>query len=130
MAEKTAEGLTPPGQFYSFWQAITCPGSFAFWHNSSLSFGAKVNLRKARWGQLWNKNHGLQTRCDILQVKELQPTPIALSVDHMLVPPYAWELHTSYDEGIFIERRNIAARMVLKLLLEGSHGNCCISWLT
>ena len=29
-------------------------------------------------------------------------------------------------KAMFIERHNIAARMVLKLLLEGSHGNCYI----
>ena len=28
-------------------------------------------------------------------------------------------------KAMFIERHNIAARMMLKLLLEGSHGNCC-----
>ena len=29
-------------------------------------------------------------------------------------------------KAMFIERHNIAARMILKLLLEGSHGNCYI----
>ena len=29
-------------------------------------------------------------------------------------------------KAMFIERHSIAARMVLKLLLEGSHGNCYV----
>ena len=30
-------------------------------------------------------------------------------------------------KAMFIERHNIAARMILKLLLEGSHGNCYLT---
>ena len=130
VAGKFAKGLTPPGQYYSFWQAIKPvlhPSSFAFWHNSSLPFWAKVNLLKARWGQLWNKNMAFRQNmqyCAGEGVATNANCPVCGSHDgmsHML-----GSCTHPMMKAMFIERHNIAARMILKLLLEGSHGNCYI----
>ena len=130
VAEKFAQGLTPPGQYYSFWHAMRAvlhPISFAFWHNSSLPFWAKVNLLKAQWGQLWNKNMAYRQKMRYRAgegVANNANCPLCGSHDgisHML-----GSCTHPMMKAVFIERHNIAARMVLKLLLEGSHGNCYI----
>ena len=128
VAKKFAKGLTPPGQYYSFWQAVKPvlhPSSFAFWHNSSLPFWAKVNLLKARWGQLWNKNMAYRQKMRYRAGEGVATNAnCPLCGSHDGISHVLGSCTHPMMKAMFIERHSIAARMVLKLLLEGSHGNC------
>ena len=123
-----AKGLTDPGKYHSYWQPVIPelhPSSFAFWQNPRLPFAAKVNLLKARWGQLWNKNiayrqnmsygkgqgKALDARCPLCKEAD--------GISHML-----GSCNHAMMKGMYIERHNLAARKILRLILEGSHGNC------
>ena len=64
VSSRSAEGLTPAGQYHSQRQPVLkClhSTSFVFWQSSS--FCIKVNVLKARWGQLWNKNMAFRHVC-------------------------------------------------------------------
>ena len=127
VAEKFAKGLTPPGQYYSFWQAVKPvlhPSSFAFWHNSSLPFWAKENLLEARWGQLWNKNMAYRQKMQYRAGEGVATNAnCPLCGSHDRISHMLGSCTHPMMKAMFIERHNIAARMNLKLLLEGSHGN-------
>ena len=129
VAENFAQGLTPPGQYYTFWQAlkpVSHPSSFAFWHKNSLAFWAKVNLLKARWSQLWNKNMAVRQKMQYCAGEGTATNancPLYRDVDPMMVYLTCRSCTHPMMKATFIERHKIAARMVLKLLLEGSHGN-------
>ena len=112
VAGKFAKGLTPHGQCYSFWQAM---------------------MR----GLLWNKNMAFRQKmpyCAGEGVATNANCPLCGSHDgmsHML-----WSCTHPMMKALFIERHNIAARMILKLLTRSgliclkAHMASVISWLT
>ena len=104
VAARNANGLTPAGQYHGSWEEIRTllhPSSFAFWHNSPLPFGTKVNILKARWGQLWTKKkaflYKMQYRAGECAATDSNcPVDLWISRWHI---PHAWELQPQHDES-------------------------------
>ena len=128
VAAKHAKGLTPAGQYYSYWQHVLPElhaSSFAFWKNARLPFRTKVNLLKARWGQLWTMNMAYKQQRSYHAGQGIAANaqcPLCRDQDgisHML----GGCSHPTM-KAMYIERHNQAARKILKLIIEGAHGNC------
>ena len=123
-----AKGLTLPGQYHWFWNGVKLelhPSSFLFWRNKGVPFRSKVNLLRARWGQLWNKNIALRQRMSYMPGQS-RATDAAcpLCGDHDGITHMLGSCGHPMMKAMYIERHNAATRKILRLMLEGSRGNC------
>ena len=123
-----AKGLTPPGQYHSFWAPIVPelhPSSFGFWRSSSTPFWTKVNVVKSRTGQLWNKNMAYRQKMPYLSGQaRATNADCPLCGDHDGISHMLGSCAHPMMKAMYIERHNAAARKILKLIMEGAHGNC------
>ena len=113
-------------------------------HNNGIPFRSKVDLLKARSGQIWNKNIALRQKmlhmpgqarasdaaCPLCGDHDGITHMLANVAYHICILPYiAYHIsvvNCAYPmiEAMYIERHNAATREILRLILEGSRGNC------
>ena len=104
------------------------PSSFSFWRNNDGPFRKKVNLLKARWGQLWNQNIALRQKISYMP-GQARATDAACplcgehdGITHMLGGcGHPMEMML---KAMYVEKHNVATCKILRLMLEGSRGNC------
>ena len=121
-------GLTTPGQYHSFWNVVRPelhPSSFSFWRSNGVPFRNKVNLLKARWGQLWNKNIARRQKMSYMP-GQARATDAAclLCGEHDGITHMLGNCSHPMMKAMYIERHNAATRKVLRLILKGSRGSC------
>ena len=86
---------------------------------------SKVNLLKARWGQLWNNNIALRQKVSYMP-GQARATDAAcpLCGDHDGITHMLGSCGHPMMKSMYIERHNAASIKILRLMLEGSRGNC------
>ena len=100
------------------------PSSFSFWRSNGVPFRNKVNLLKARWGRLWNKNIARRQKMSYMP-GQARATDAAcpLCGEHDGITHMLGNCDHPMMKAMYIERHNAATRKILRLILEGSRGS-------
>ena len=119
-------GFSNASLYDDFWQAVKAelhPSSFTFWTASLVTEPARLQVLKARLGQIWTMNNAYKFR--MAYMPELPAAQDRLcplchgndSIEHML-----GKCSHPVMKGLIIERHNSAARLILKEFLGGDFG--------
>ena len=99
------------------------PATWSFWTSAKVPMTTLTQVLKARYGQTWTMNNAVKFKMPYmlgLPVATRAICPLCKGGDciaHML-----GECAHPTMKALFIERRNTAARMILKAILNGSKG--------